>query len=101
MLSEHSLTEIAPPVGPRTHQANERAIALPYNRLTDLAAPQPNWHSRYLSWQIRERRQRQEQEAAAKLEADRCRLFGGEPGDDVSLCYKMLEFFGGLHYIDA
>ena len=33
------------------------------------------------------------------MEADRCRLFGGEPGDDVALCYRMLEFFGGLDYI--
>jgi hypothetical protein len=36
-----------------------------------------------------------------KLEAEQCHLFGGEPGDDVSLCYRMLEYFGGLDYIDS
>lgn len=34
------------------------------------------------------------------IEAEQCRLFGGEPGDDVGLCYRMLEYFGGLDYID-
>ena len=24
------------------------------------------------------------------------KIFGGEPGDDVDLCYKMLEYFGTL-----
>jgi len=99
MLSVPGLTEIAPPVNPRNTQAsNKRAIVPQYNRLSDLTAQ--HWHNRYISWQSRERQQRQEQEAAAKLEADQCRLFGGEPGDDVSLCYKMLEYFGRLDYID-
>ena len=40
-----------------------------------------------------------EKEHAAKLEAQQIQLFGGEPGDDVELCYKMLEYFGGLDYI--
>lgn len=35
------------------------------------------------------------------IEADQYRLFGGEPGDDVSLCYRMLEYFGGLDYIES
>ncbi|KAK2747706.1 hypothetical protein FQN55_004876 [Onygenales sp. PD_40] len=56
------------------------------------------WHNRYTAWQNRERRQIQE---AAKLEAEQFRLFGGEPGDDVGLCYRMLEYFGGLDYIDS
>jgi hypothetical protein len=34
-------------------------------------------------------------------EAAQCRLFGGEPGDDVTLCDRMLEYFGGLDYIDS
>jgi hypothetical protein len=34
------------------------------------------------------------------LETEQYRLFGGEPGDDVGLCYRMLEYFGGLDYID-
>ncbi|PGH11980.1 hypothetical protein AJ79_04567 [Helicocarpus griseus UAMH5409] len=56
------------------------------------------WHNRYVAWQNHERRQQQE---AAKLEAEQFRLFGGEPGDDVALCYRMLEYFGGLDYIDS
>ncbi len=99
MLSVPGLTEIAPPVNPRNTQASKRAIVPQYSRLTELTAQ--HWHNRYISWQNRERQQRQEQNAAAKLEADQCRLFGGEPGDDVSLCYKMLEYFGGLDYIDT
>ncbi|KAL4766626.1 uncharacterized protein BDW70DRAFT_126342 [Aspergillus foveolatus] len=34
------------------------------------------------------------------METEQFRLFGGEPGDDVDLCYRMLEYFGGLDYID-
>lgn len=61
-------------------------------------APARRWHNRYTAWQNREEKQRQE---AAKIEAEQCRLFGGEPGDDVALCYRMLEYFGGLDYIDG
>lgn len=96
ILSSSGLTESAPAFTPR---ANKATFVPQYNRLTDLSAQ--HWHNRYNSWQTRERQQRQEQEAAAKLEADQCRLFGGEPGDDVSLCFKMLEYFGGLDYIDT
>ncbi|KAK2768368.1 hypothetical protein FQN54_000222 [Arachnomyces sp. PD_36] len=56
------------------------------------------WHNRYTAWQSREEKQRRE---AAKIEEEQCRLFGGEPGDDVALCYRMLEYFGGLDYIDS
>ncbi|KAL4751142.1 hypothetical protein BDW72DRAFT_99658 [Aspergillus terricola var. indicus] len=34
------------------------------------------------------------------METEQFRIFGGEPGDDVNLCYRMLEYFGGLDYID-
>lgn len=51
------------------------------------------WQSRYAAWQDKQR------EHAAKLEAQQIQLFGGEPGDDVGLCYKMLEYFGRLDYI--
>ncbi|CAI7671849.1 hypothetical protein N7533_005946 [Penicillium manginii] len=57
----------------------------------------PTWHSGYTAWQIRDNVSR----ANGGLEAEQCRLFGGEPGDDVSLCYRMLEYFGGLDYIDS
>lgn len=59
--------------------------------------PAPIWHYGYTTWQIRESSRLQPR----GLEAEQCRLFGGEPGDDVSLCYRMLEYFGGLDYIDS
>ena len=52
----------------------------------------------YIAWQTRTQQQIDE---AAKLEHDRIKLFGGVPGDDVGLCYRMLEYFGGLDFIDA
>ena len=47
-----------------------------------------------MAWQTREPSQ-------YGLEKEQLRLFGGEPGDDVNLCYRMLEYFGGLDYIDS
>lgn len=58
----------------------------------------PSWQYGYTAWQTRERSSRLE---SGWLEEAQCRLFGGEPGDDVSLCYRMLEYFGGLDYIDS
>ncbi|EGE80882.1 uncharacterized protein BDCG_17043 [Blastomyces dermatitidis ER-3] len=67
-----------------------------------LSSQQPllaqQWQNQYAAWQNRDCRQMQE---AARMEADQFRLFGGEPGDDVALCYRMLEYFGGLDYIDS
>ncbi|KAE8150895.1 hypothetical protein BDV25DRAFT_104617 [Aspergillus avenaceus] len=58
----------------------------------------PTWHYGYTTWQKRDRTLRLE---ASQLGEEQCRLFGGEPGDDVGLCYRMLEYFGGLDYIDS
>ena len=55
------------------------------------------WQYGYPAWQKRERKLRFRTEG---LEAEQCLLFGGEPGDDLGLCYRMLEYFGGLDYID-
>jgi hypothetical protein len=52
----------------------------------------------YSCWQTRTTRQLEE---AAKLECEQIKLFGGVPGDDVGLCYRMLEYFGGLDFIDT
>ena len=60
-------------------------------------SPAQIWHYGYMAWQRRERRLRV---TSTKLEAEQCRLFGGEPGDDLGLCYRMLEYFDGLDYID-
>lgn len=53
----------------------------------------PTWHYGYVTWQTRDR--------SLRPETEQYRLFGGEPGDDVGLCYRMLEYFGGLDYIDS
>ncbi|KAJ5458472.1 hypothetical protein N7475_009860 [Penicillium sp. IBT 31633x] len=60
--------------------------------------PAPSWHYGSTAWKIRERPLRLESDG---LEEQQYRLFGGEPGDDLSLCYRMLEYFGGLDYIDS
>ena len=53
-----------------------------------------------MAWQVRERRQREE---AEKLEKEKRRIFGeasdgGE--EDERLCVKMMEYFGGLDFIE-
>jgi hypothetical protein len=55
----------------------------------------PIWHTRFAAWQPRGREQ-----GVDGFGAVECRLFGGKPGDDVNLCYNMLDFFGRLDYID-
>ncbi|KAL5335349.1 hypothetical protein BJX70DRAFT_326676 [Aspergillus crustosus] len=55
-------------------------------------------HYRALTWQGRELILKPE---TAMMETEQYRLFGGEPGDDLNLCYRMLEYFGGLDYIDS
>ena len=59
-----------------------------------------HWHNRYVAWQVRERRQREE---AEKLELEKRRIFGeaSEGGEeDEGLCVKMMEYFGGLDFIE-
>ncbi|KAJ5161862.1 hypothetical protein N7492_007254 [Penicillium capsulatum] len=60
-------------------------------------SPAPTWHYGYTTWQIRESSRLHPR----GLETEQYRIFGGEPGDDVNLCYRMLEYFGGLDYIDS
>lgn len=59
-----------------------------------------HWHNRYLAWQTRERRQREERLA---LEAEKRRIFGEDDkegeGEDDGLCERMMEYFGGLDFI--
>ena len=37
----------------------------------------------------------------SELEEEQIKLFGGEPGDDPILCFKMLEAFGRMEWIDG
>ena len=38
---------------------------------------------------------------AVKIENEQSRLFGGESGEDIGLCFKMLEAFKGMSWIDG
>jgi len=67
-----------------------------------------HWQNQWNQWQARARlqtiqTQREHQEAMA-AEAQRIRIFGGEAGDEVSLCAPMIQvvmgLFGGLDYED-
>ena len=62
------------------------------------SATSRHWYNRYTAWQKRDIAQKRE---AVKIEAEQIKLFGGEPGDDVGLCYKMMEVFEGMDWIDA
>lgn len=57
-----------------------------------------HWYNRYVAWQNRDLAQKRE---AVKIEAEQIKLFGGEPGDDVGLCYKMMEVFDKMKWIDT
>lgn len=61
-----------------------------------------HWHNRYIAWQNRERRQREERQ---RLIEDRYRIFGGENDgideDEDDLCLKMLDYFNRLDYMDV
>lgn len=35
------------------------------------------------------------------FEEQQIKLFGGEPGDDPTLCFRMLEAFGRMEWIDG
>ena len=58
------------------------------------------WPAHHVAWQTRARRP---VEASAALEAVRRRFFGEADGtgEDEGLCVKMLEYFGGLDFIDG
>lgn len=84
----------------RTPQTNYLELVSPDTSCrsrSPVATPAPSWHNGYTAtaWQTRERLR------DFGLEEQQRRLFGGEPGDDVSLCGRMLEYFVGLDYIDS
>jgi hypothetical protein len=105
VLAQHPTLPVATKTAPRTPQNSFCALVSADNspdactsRGSPAATLAPSWHNGYTAWQTRERPLRLE---SGGLEEAQCRLFGGEPGDDVSLCYRMLEYFGGLDYIDS
>lgn len=61
-----------------------------------------HWHNRYMAWLVREKRQREE---LARLEEEKRRIFGvisgaGPDVEEDGLCEKMLEYFGGLDFVE-
>ena len=73
----------------------DKAAMTPYTRPTELTAK--HWHNRYVAWQVRDEQGRDER---ARVEAEQQRICGGEVGDDVGLCYQMMEYFSSLDYIE-
>ncbi len=88
------------------------ALSYPYDR--SATNGRQHWQQQYEAWQARVRQQ--EEEAQRKqshvqqqtqedaLEAHRIRFFGGEAGDEVSLCAPMLQvvldLFNDIDYQD-
>ncbi|KIW11292.1 hypothetical protein PV08_10592 [Exophiala spinifera] len=88
-----------PSTFPRPTPTQPTQPALPLTlRNSGASLTSKNWHNRYVAWQNRDMAQKRE---AIKLEDEQIKLFGGEPGDDVALCYKMLEVFAGMKWIDT
>lgn len=52
------------------------------------SVPPDHWHNTYASWQDRVQL---EQEREREVETQRLRIFGGVPGDEVSLLEPMLQ----------
>lgn len=67
-----------------------------FARRSDLSARY--WHNRYLAWQAREEKQKEEPE---RLRAERKRIFGGDgtAGEDDGLCWRMMDYFVKLDYL--
>ncbi|QDS77670.1 hypothetical protein FKW77_003348 [Venturia effusa] len=60
-----------------------------------------HWHQQYSQWQDRSKAQQQlqtqrERKEAMAAETQRLRIFGGEIGDEMSLCAPMLQVVMGL-----
>ncbi|KAK0511816.1 hypothetical protein JMJ35_005666 [Cladonia borealis] len=92
-----------PSFSPIAPEAKISAPRYPSRRNNDISAK--HWHNRYLAWQSREKKQREERE---RLREEERRIFGGEEGEwdgdecgDGGLARRMLEFFGGLDFLET
>jgi hypothetical protein len=84
-------------------------ISVDFDSLLPAQQTADHWQSQWMQWQDRLRqqdsmKQQRERTEAMAAEAQRLHIFGGEMGDDVSLCAPMLQvvtgLFGGLDYDD-
>ena len=70
-----------------------------HQNLNNLSAK--HWHNRYIAWQNRDRKQREERE---RLKEEQRRIFGGDSqdgDDDEGLCGRMLDFFVAMDYLEG
>lgn len=78
--------------------SDSKLPAARHPRRNDLSAK--HWHNRYLAWQVRERKQKEECE---RLGEERKRIFGGDSndGEDDGLCSRMMDYFVRLDYLEG
>jgi hypothetical protein len=86
-----------------TTSTNSTTSSFPSSSFFPIAnMPADHWHETYFAWQNRVQFQQQRQQ---NLEMQQLRMFGGEPGEDVSLLEPMLRvvtdlFDGNTDYED-
>jgi hypothetical protein len=85
--------------------ARDANIHLPFEYAKPSPLRRQTFDQSWQKWKAREAEQKiQAERERVELENEQRRLFGGDVGDDVSLCLAMLDvvryLFGGLDYID-
>lgn len=85
--------------------ARDASLYLPCVRATPSPLLRQSFDQSWEKWKAREAEQKALAELEqTQLELEQRRLFGGDVGDDVSLCESMLQvvlhLFGGLDYTD-
>ena len=98
LFSERGITSIAEPPNISASGIYSRTADYRAGSLNQTAKATTCSHNLYNAWQNRTQGQVEE---AANREREQIKLFGGVPGDDVGLCFRMLEYFGGLDFIDT
>ncbi|KAE9977134.1 hypothetical protein EG328_002197 [Venturia inaequalis] len=83
----------------------KRTRSRPRNRTSSDQPSHHHWHQQYSQWQDRSKAQQQvqaerERQEAMAAETQRIRIFGGETGDEVSLCAPMLQVVMGLFNVN-
>ena len=85
---------------PDSNSSSNPKLSTPRHlRRNDVSAR--HWHNRYLAWQARERKQKEECE---RLKEEQRRIFGGDSqdaDDDDGLCTRMMDYFVGLDYLEG